>query len=72
MKASPLMFFNYIAMIGTPVLLAALAVTALIGIAGVVRTVLLLAIAAGCLIYGAVGIREAFLHGGAHRATSGR
>ena len=72
MKGFRIMIFNYIAMMGTPVLLAALAVTAALGIAGTVRTILLLLIAAGCLVYGAVGIREAFVHGGGKRASTPR
>ncbi len=66
MKASFFMFFDYLIMIGGPVLLVLLAVSAILlpgaGTGGVVRTVILILLAAGALAYGAVGIREVFLH----------
>ena len=66
MKASPIMFFAYIAMIGVPVLLLVLAASALFGAPPVMFTILLALIAAGCVVYGAIGIREVFVHG--HRS----
>ena len=47
MKASPLMVFEYVGMLGVPVLLMALAVFALVPVTGAARTVLLLLIGAG-------------------------
>jgi hypothetical protein len=64
MKASPIMFFEYIGMLGVPVLLMSLAVAALLALGGAVRTVLLLLIGAGCLVYGAIAVRGIYLHGG--------
>jgi hypothetical protein len=72
MKASPVMFFDYLGMIGVPVLLVLLALSALLGLARIVQVVLLVPIAGGCLLYGAIGIREAFIHGGKKRATTNR
>jgi hypothetical protein len=72
MKASHLMFFNYVAMIGVPVLLGGLAACVLFGAGRTVTVVLLALIGAGCLIYGAVGIREAYIHGGKTRASNDR
>ncbi len=72
MKASPIMFFNYLGMIGVPVLLVVLAILALFAVAGIVQTVFLLLIAAGCLLYGVIGLREAFIHGGTKRASTHR
>jgi hypothetical protein len=72
MKASPIMFFEYIGMIGVPVLLLLLAAAALFSAGRLVTTVLLVLIAAGCVVYGAIGIREAFVHGGKKRETAVR
>jgi hypothetical protein len=72
MKASPVMFFDYLGMIGVPVLLVALAVTSLIGLGRTVQLILLVPIAAGCLLYGAIGLREVFIHGGKRRAPIDR
>jgi len=63
MKASPIMFFEYVGMLGVPVLLMALAFSTLAPMAGTARTVLLLLIGAGCLVYGAVSVRTVYLHG---------
>ena len=63
MKASPIMFFEYVGMLGVPVLLMALAVFSLVPVTGAARTVLLLLIGAGCLVYGAVSVRTVYLHG---------
>ena len=67
MKASPIMALEYAGMLGVPVLLMALAVFALVPVAGTARTVLLLLIGAGCLVYGAVSVRTVYLHGGASK-----
>jgi hypothetical protein len=72
MKASSIMFFEYIGMMGVPVLLLALAAFALVPIGGVPRTILLLLIGAGCLVYGAIAVREVYVHGGRKRATEPR
>jgi hypothetical protein len=72
MKASYLMFFAYLGMIGVPVLLVALAAASLLGLGRTVQVVLLVPIAAGCLLYGAIGIREVYIHGGKKRAPADR
>ncbi len=64
MKASHIMFFEYLGMIGVPVLLLLLALSALLFPAALVQRILLILIAAGSAVYGAVGIREVFVHGG--------
>jgi hypothetical protein len=69
MKASSLMIFEYMGMLGVPVLLLALALFALVPIAGVPRTVLLLLIGAGCLVYGAIAVRDIYIHGGKKSET---
>ena len=63
MKASFFMFFDYVAMMGVPVLLVLLALSSLVISGSGFRTALLILMAAGALIYGAIGIREAFVHG---------
>ncbi|MGA2378371.1 MAG: hypothetical protein ABSG85_03600 [Spirochaetia bacterium] len=72
MKASSIMVFEYMGMLGVPVLLLALAVFALVPVGGVARTVLLLLIGAGCLVYGAISVREVYIHGGKKRETAAR
>lgn len=72
MKASYLMFFGYVTMIGVPVLLVLLALSTLILPGRGVQTVLLILIAAGAVLYGAIGIREVFVHGGRKRESPGR
>ncbi len=72
MRASFFMFFDYVAMMGVPVLLVVLAVSTLFIPRGAFQTVLLVLIAAGALVYGAVGIREAFVHGRRKHETPGR
>jgi hypothetical protein len=71
-KASIFMFFNYLATIGVPVLMLLLVVNAAVFHQGTLQTVLLALIGAGCLVYGAVGIREVFSHGGSRRERAGR
>lgn len=63
MKASPIMFFDYICMIGVPVLLLVLAAAALFAAPALMFLILLILIAVGCILYGIIGIREAFVHG---------
>lgn len=63
MKASFFMVFDYLAMMGVPVLLILLAVFAIVLPDKGVQTVLLILIAAGAIVYGVIGIREAFVHG---------
>jgi len=72
MKASSIMIFEYMGMLGVPVLLLALAVFALVPVGGTARTVLLLVIAAGCLVYGAIAVRDIYIHGGKKRETAAR
>ncbi len=72
MKASFFMFFEYLAMMGVPVLLAVMALNALAIHSGTLEIVLRIVIGAGCLAYGAVGIREVFLHGRRGRETTHR
>ncbi len=62
MKASRIMLVEYVVMLGVPALLVVLAVLALIGVSGPVWTVLLLVIAVGCLVYGAISMKEVFGH----------
>jgi hypothetical protein len=71
-KASYLMFFAYVTMIGVPVLLVVLALSTLVLPDRGVQTVLLILIAAGALVYGGIGIREVFVHGGRKRESAGR
>jgi hypothetical protein len=66
------MIFEYMGMLGVPVLLMALAVFALVPIEGAARTVLLIVIGAGCLVYGAIAVREVYVHGGKKRETTTR
>lgn len=72
MKASFFMFFDYLSMMGVPVLLVLLAAAAAFGVRGSVQTILLVLIAAGAAVYGAIGIREVFIHGRGKRETAGR
>jgi hypothetical protein len=72
MKASPIMFLEYLGMLGVPALLVVLAIFSLAGVTGVARTVLLLLIAADCLVYGAVSLRTVYLHGRGNRAANTR
>ena len=72
MKASFFMFFNYVATIGVPVLLVFLSLSTLISRAGGIRIALLILIAAGSLVYGVIGIREAFVHGGGKHEAAAR
>ncbi len=62
MKASPLMFLDYVTMIGVPVLLVLLAAASAVLPPGAVQTVLLLLIGAGCIVFGAIGIRALWIH----------
>ena len=63
MKATPIMFLEYLGMLGVPALLVLLVIFVLVGVGGVARTVLLLVTAADCLVYGAVSLRSTYLHG---------
>jgi len=63
MKASYIMFFEYLGMIGVPVLLLLLALSALLFPNTLVQKILLALIAAGSAAYGAVGVREVYIHG---------
>jgi hypothetical protein len=72
MKASSIMIFEYMGMLGVPVLLLALALFALVPISGVPRIVLLLLIGAGCLVYGAIAVRDIYIHGGKKSETAAR
>jgi hypothetical protein len=72
MKASFFMFFDYVAMMGVPVLLVLLALSTLFFPHRGVQTVLLILIAAGAVVYGAIGIRETFIHGGRKHESAGR
>jgi hypothetical protein len=71
-KASYIMFFGYLTMIGVPVLLVLLALSTLVLPDRGLQTVLLILIAAGAVLYGAIGIREVFVHGGRKRESFGR
>jgi hypothetical protein len=67
MKASSIMIFEYMGMLGVPVLLLALAVSTFVPAGGTARALLLLLIGAGCLVYGAIAVRQVFVHGGKKR-----
>jgi hypothetical protein len=70
MKASYVMFFEYLGMIGVPVLLLLLSLSALLFPDALVQKILLALTAAGAAAYGAVGIREVYVHGGKKRETT--
>ena len=70
MKASYIMFFEYLGMIGVPVLLLLLALSALLFPGSMLQRILLVPIAAGSVVYGAIGIREVYFHGGGKRETT--
>jgi hypothetical protein len=70
MKASYIMFFEYLGMIGVPVLLLLLALSALLFPDALLQRILLALIAAGSAAYGAVGIREVYVHGGKKHETT--
>jgi hypothetical protein len=72
MKASFIMFFSYLTMMGVPVLLVLFALSALFLPDRRIQTVLLILIGAGVVVYGVVGIREVFVHGGRKRESPGR
>ena len=72
MKASSIMIFEYMGMLGVPVLLLALALFALVPVVGTLRTLLLLLIGAGCLVYGAIAVRDIYVHGGKKSETAAR
>lgn len=62
MKASQVMFFGYLTMMGVPLLLWLLAVTSTLGL-NTLSYILSFFIAVGSVVYGAVGIREIYMHG---------
>jgi len=72
MKATPVMFLEYLGMLGVPALLVLLVIFVLAGVGGTARTVLLLVTAADCLVYGAVSVRGVYLHGRGSRAAHTR
>jgi hypothetical protein len=67
-----ILLVDYLVMLGVPVLLVLLVLSALVVPRGAVQTVLLLLIAAGSLVYGAIGIRQAFTHRRKRHETPGR
>ncbi len=72
MKATPIMFLEYLGMLGVPALLVLLVIFILAGVGGTARTVLLLVTAADCLVYGAVSLKSVYLHGRGKRAAHTR
>jgi hypothetical protein len=72
MKASFFMFFNYVAMMGVPVLLVLLALDAAVIHSGALEIILRILIGTGCLVYGAIGIREVFVHVRRRHETTGQ
>jgi len=66
MRGSTLMFFEYLGMIGIPVLIVLLALTSPLNHAvfGVLRDVLYVLLGLGSIMYGIVSIRTTFFHGG--------
>jgi hypothetical protein len=72
MKASFFMFFNYLTTMGVPVLLLLMALDAAVIHSDVLGIILRMLIGAGSLLYGAIGIREVFVHGRRRRETAGQ
>ncbi len=72
MKASPIMFFEYLGMLGVPVLLMLVALFALLSLNGLIETILLALIGAGSFVYGLIAVREVFIHGTSTRRGSRR
>ena len=72
MRASHLMAFDYLTMMGVPVLLVLLVLNAALFHLDTLQTVLLVLIGAGCLVYGAIGIRVGFVRGRRRRETASR
>jgi hypothetical protein len=72
MKASFFMFFDYLTMMGVPVLLVLLALDAAVIHSGALEIALRILVGAGCIVYGAIGIREAFVHGRRRHETTGQ
>ncbi len=72
MRASFLMFFEYLAMMGVPVLLLALMVLEAAHAGTPAGRILLLLIGVGAVIYGAVALREVYIHGGGKRERAVR
>ncbi|MEM0075002.1 MAG: hypothetical protein QXG05_03135 [Nitrososphaerota archaeon] len=64
MRASRIMLLEYIAMLGVPVLLLIeVILTPFQGIAAL-RTAIIILIALGSVIYGAIGLRDVYIRGG--------
>ncbi len=72
MKPWFFLLIDYVVIVGVPVLLVLLALSALVFPRGVVQTVLLILIAAGSVVFGAIGIRQAFVHGRKRHEAAGR
>ncbi len=64
MKGSRMMLFEYATMMGVPLLLWLLAVSSGFGGTASLRQALALLIGLGSLVYGAVGLRAVYFHGG--------
>jgi hypothetical protein len=64
MKGSTVMFFGYLTMIGVPVLLLLLALSRALSPRGAAGNILLFIIGIGSIVYGVIGLREAYIHGG--------
>jgi hypothetical protein len=64
MKGSQLMLFSYLTMIGVPILLWIISVTSPVPQTASLREALAVLVGIGSIVFGAVGMREVFLHGG--------
>ncbi len=72
MKPWFFLLIDYVVIVGVPVLLVLLALSALVFPRSGVQTVLLILIAAGSVVFGVIGIRQAFFHGRKRHAAAGR
>jgi hypothetical protein len=64
MRGSQFMLFSYLTMIGVPILLWIISVTSPFPQTAPLREVLAILVGTGSIVFGAVGMREVFLHGG--------
>lgn len=64
MRASRIMFLGYLCMVGVPVLLWVIAVTSPIQQAHSLRETLAVLAALGSILFGAIGVRDAYVRRG--------
>ncbi len=63
MRASRVMFLSYLGMVGVPILLWLIAIMSPLNHTATAREVLGVLAALGAIAFGAVGIRDAYVHG---------